>query len=56
MSQQELGFPLTRAYVSAVECGRVVPSLPALQHMADRLGVPLSDFFDAVERQLSNDS
>lgn len=54
MSQQELGHPLTRAYVSAVEAGRTVPSLPALQLMTDRLQVPLSAFFDAVERRVSN--
>ena len=54
MTQGELGLPLTRAYVSAVEAGRTVPSLPALQHMLDRLQVPLSAFFDAVERSVSN--
>lgn len=50
VSQAALGNPLTRAYVSAVETGRVVPSLPALDHMVTRLGTSLSDFFAAVER------
>jgi transcriptional regulator with XRE-family HTH domain len=54
LTQQELGAPLTRAYVSAVESGRIVPSLPALRHMTDRLQVPLSAFFDVVERAVSN--
>jgi transcriptional regulator with XRE-family HTH domain len=39
MSQTELGRPLTRAYVSQVESGRTLPSLPALLHLAERLGV-----------------
>jgi transcriptional regulator with XRE-family HTH domain len=39
MSQADLGRPFTRAYVSQVESGRTLPSLPALFHLADRLGV-----------------
>ena len=39
MSQAELGRPLTRAYISQVESGRTLPSLPALLHLAARLGV-----------------
>jgi transcriptional regulator with XRE-family HTH domain len=38
MTQAQLGAPLTRSYVSAVERGRIVPSVPALAHMAARLG------------------
>ena len=38
LTQAELGAPLTRSYVSAVELGRTVPSVPALAHMAARLG------------------
>ena len=56
LTQGELGAPLTRAYVSAVEAGRTVPSLPALQLMVDRLEIPLSAFFEAVERDRSNGS
>jgi transcriptional regulator with XRE-family HTH domain len=54
MTQEELGRPLTRAFVSAVEAGRTIPSLPALQHLVDRLGVPMSAFFERVEDELSN--
>jgi len=39
MSQADLGRPFTRAYVSQVEAGQTLPSLPALFHMANRLGV-----------------
>ena len=56
LTQRELGSPLTRAYVSAVEAGRTVPSLPALQLMVDRLEMPMSAFFEAVERDRSSDS
>lgn len=41
MTQAELGWPLTRAYVSAVEHGRTLPSLGALALFADRLELPL---------------
>lgn len=56
ISQAALGTPLSRAYVSAVETGRVVPSLPALEHMVSRLGGSLSDFFAAVERDRAGGS
>jgi transcriptional regulator with XRE-family HTH domain len=56
LTQGELGAPLTRAYVSAVEAGRTVPSLPALQLMVDRLDIPLSAFFEQVERERSSGS
>ena len=39
-----------------VEAGRTVPSLPALQLMVDRLEIPMSVFFDEVERDRSNPS
>lgn len=39
MSQADLGRPLTRAYVSQVESGRTLPSIPALFHLAERLGI-----------------
>jgi transcriptional regulator with XRE-family HTH domain len=39
LSQAALGRPLTRAYVSLIESGHTIPSLPALLHIAQRLGV-----------------
>jgi transcriptional regulator with XRE-family HTH domain len=50
LTQGALGAPLSKGFVSAVERGRVVPSLPALQLMVDRLGITLSDFFADVEQ------
>ena len=38
LSQVELSAPMTRAYISQVESGRTLPSLPALIVLAERLG------------------
>ena len=51
LTQEALGSPLTKGYVSAVERGRTVPSIPALRLMTDRLGVPLGDFIRSVDRR-----
>ncbi len=37
LSQRQLAEPMSRAFVSLVEHGRVVPSLPSLALIADRL-------------------
>jgi transcriptional regulator with XRE-family HTH domain len=47
-TQAELGRPLTRAYVSAIELGYVTPSLATLAYLVARLGVPLHEFFKGV--------
>lgn len=51
LTQEALGAPLTKGFVSAVEHGRTVPSIPALRLMTDRLGVPLGEFFRSVDRR-----
>ncbi len=53
MTQASLGAPLTRAFVSAVEHGLTVPSIPALALLADRLDVPLDVFFAGVKTQMT---
>ena len=53
LTQSELGRPMTRAYVSAVEHGRAVPSLPALAILTDRLGTPMDEFFEGVHRRMT---
>jgi hypothetical protein len=40
---------MTRAYVSAVELGRVCPSLPSLLLFARRLGVPISQLLATLD-------
>ena len=51
LTQAALGAPMTKGFVSAVESGHVVPSLPALALMAERLGVPLAELFAGVNQQ-----
>jgi transcriptional regulator with XRE-family HTH domain len=51
LTQEALGAPLSKGFVSAVEHGRAVPSLPALRLMTGRLGVPLGEFLGSVDRR-----
>jgi hypothetical protein len=53
MTQTQLGWPLTRGFVSAVEHGHCLPSLAALAHFADRLGVSPADLLDPVKHELA---
>src|SRR5947207_9418104 len=47
LSQAQLGAPhFTRAYVSAIELGKVRPAMKSLEFMADRLGKPTSYFLE----------
>jgi len=42
LSQAQLGAPhFTRAYVSAVELGKISPGLKSLRHLATKMGIPL---------------
>jgi transcriptional regulator with XRE-family HTH domain len=49
LTQAELGSPMTRSYVSAIEHGRALPSLPALLLIAARLGVSVGKLVDQLE-------
>ena len=53
MTQTELGWPLTRAFVSAVEHGRCLPSLPAVALFAQRLGIAPAALLDPVKHELA---
>jgi transcriptional regulator with XRE-family HTH domain len=53
LTQASLGAPLTRGFISAVESGKTVPSIPALALLADRLDVPLDAFFLAVKQHMT---
>jgi transcriptional regulator with XRE-family HTH domain len=53
LTQASLGAPLTRGFVSAVERGKTVPSIPALALLADRLDVSLEVFFSAVKLDMT---
>ena len=52
LSQTELGHPLTRAFVSAVESGQCIPSLSALVLLAQRLGTTGAVLLEAVNPRL----
>ena len=54
LTQQALGRPFTRAYVSAVERGHSLPSIPALAMLTERLGVSLASFFQGVNEQMTS--
>jgi tetratricopeptide (TPR) repeat protein len=50
-TQEELAAPqFTKGYISALERGKVRPSLKALEYIASRLQHPLSHFVTALER------
>ena len=50
LSQAQLGAPhFTRAYVSAIELGKVRPAMKSLEFLADKLGKPASFFLEDAE-------
>ena len=51
LTQGELGAPFTRAFVSAVELGYAIPSVPALVTLTERLGIGVDEFFSGVNRR-----
>ena len=53
LSQVALSTPLTRAYISQVESGRTLPSLPALIVLAERLGTSADEILKSVNQTLS---
>jgi hypothetical protein len=54
LTQTELGRPLTRGLVSAVEHGRCLPSLSALAHFAERLQASPAELLDPVKQELAS--
>ena len=52
LTQRQLALPHTGAYVSSVETGRVMPSLPALLLMLERLELSAPVYFEAVNCRL----
>ena len=50
LSQAQLGAPhFTRAYVSAIELGKVRPAMKSLEFMAEKLGRPASYFMEDAD-------
>ena len=52
MSQTAAGRPLSRAFLSSVERGRLTPSLPSLLIIARRLNTSAGTILGSVERKL----
>ena len=48
LTQAEVAAPFSRAYVSAIEGAKLVPSLPALVLIAAALGSTASELLDGV--------
>ena len=55
MSQTAAAAPLGRAFLSQVEQGRVVPSLPSLLIVARRLDTSAGEILRSVESALERD-
>ena len=55
LSQASVGRPLTRAFMSSLENGRVIPSLPSLLMIARRLNTSCADILRSVESQMEGD-
>jgi transcriptional regulator with XRE-family HTH domain len=53
LSQADVGRPLTRAYVSAIEQGLCSPSLATLVQIAERLNTSPAELLDSVNPGLA---
>jgi transcriptional regulator with XRE-family HTH domain len=53
LTQEELGAPYSREYVSRVECGRIRPSRAALEQIATKLGESIGDLAPSSPDPLS---
>jgi transcriptional regulator with XRE-family HTH domain len=55
LSQGAVGQPMSRAFLSSVEAGRLVPSLASLLIIARRLNTTASAILAAVDAELEDD-
>lgn len=53
LSQAALGAPLSRAFISSVEHGRLSPSLGSLLLMAERLELPAWELLRRVNKRMT---
>jgi transcriptional regulator with XRE-family HTH domain len=53
LSQADIGRPLSRAYVSLVEHGRVSPSLGSLVLISERLGLSAWELLRLVNKRMT---
>lgn len=55
LTQAQLGAPLTRAFVSLLEAGRTMPSLPVLLAFSERLGTSADEILRCVNDHLTSE-
>jgi transcriptional regulator with XRE-family HTH domain len=55
LTQAELATPATKAFISLVEQGRMVPSLSSLYLIASRLGIPAWELLNEVNVQMTRE-
>jgi transcriptional regulator with XRE-family HTH domain len=55
LSQDEVSGPLSRAYLSQVECGRTMPSLAALIVLSEKLGTSADEILRGVNVALNSE-
>jgi transcriptional regulator with XRE-family HTH domain len=55
LSQQDVGGPLSRAFISLVENGRVSPSLPSLVLISARLDLPPWKLLKTVSEKMAKE-
>jgi transcriptional regulator with XRE-family HTH domain len=56
LTQTIVGEPLTRAFLSSVEAGRAIPSIPSLVMIARRLNTTAAAILESVDRQLEGET
>lgn len=53
LTQEQLAMPATKAFISLVESGRIVPSLSSLYMISARLGIPAWELLNQVNIHLT---
>jgi transcriptional regulator with XRE-family HTH domain len=56
LSQSIVSDPLTRGFLSSVEAGRTIPSIPSLVMIARRLHTTAAAILESVDRQLEGET
>ena len=56
LSQEDIGYPLSKSFISLVEHGQVSPSLASLVLISARLELPLWKLLKVVSQQMSEES
>lgn len=56
LSQSIVSEPLTKGFLSSVEAGRAIPSIPSLVMIARRLNTTAATILESVDRQLEGET